>query len=83
MKVRTIKVTARNQITIPYDIRGDIKWFKPGMPIDVVLQDKNTIVLRPGKIKKEEKKPEKKRRRSKTSILRKYTLKNEYESLLK
>ena len=25
-----------------------MKWFKPGMPIKVIVKDKNTIILQPG-----------------------------------
>lgn len=49
MLVREIKITARNQITIPYDLRKELKWFRPEMQIKVVFKDKKTIILQPGK----------------------------------
>lgn len=47
MKTREIKVTSRNQITIPWDIRSIAKWFKPHAKLKVILVDKDTIVLKP------------------------------------
>lgn len=51
MKTREIKVTSRNQITIPWDLRSIAKWFKPHAKLKVILADDETIILKPIKAK--------------------------------
>lgn len=82
MKTREIKVTARNQITIPYDIRADAKWFKAGAPIKVILSDKNTITLQPGKVKEIKKIEKKISKRKKSGYLTRVLLRKEYDSVI-
>lgn len=63
MKSREISVTSRNQITIPWDIRALIDWFKPYSKVKVILKDKDTIILKPIRGKKIEIKSKKKKKK--------------------